>query len=168
MGEESYKREVSWFHINVVIDCTSQTGTPPIEKNAEALPIFSFEQKQKGERGFSVSNGWERTEAIPKREKGDDSFIITATYSLEKFATRGLLETDHAILNHGQATWTTPELAPPLLATTPHQLEDVSALDTFNVHRCPTWRVFSGTGLGTREKASHNPIPIPFGYRGHF
>ncbi|GFT51740.1 uncharacterized protein TNCV_4440411 [Trichonephila clavipes] len=50
-------------------------------------------------------------------------------------------------LNHGQVTWTTPELAPPLLTTTPHQWEDVSALDRFNVHRCPTRRVFSGTGL---------------------
>ncbi|GFU79199.1 uncharacterized protein TNCV_2137221 [Trichonephila clavipes] len=62
-------------------------------------------------------------------------------------ATRGLLATDHVILNHGQVTWTTPELAPPLLTTTPHQWEDVSALDRFNVHRCPTRRVFSGTGL---------------------
>ncbi|GFT62191.1 hypothetical protein TNCV_252091 [Trichonephila clavipes] len=26
---------------------------------------------------------------------------------------------DHVILNHGQVTWTTPELAPPLLTTTP-------------------------------------------------
>ncbi|GFT49440.1 hypothetical protein TNCV_3366441 [Trichonephila clavipes] len=26
-------------------------------------------------------------------------------------ATRGLLATDHVILNHGQVTWTTPELA---------------------------------------------------------
>ncbi|GFV14192.1 uncharacterized protein TNCV_526661 [Trichonephila clavipes] len=50
--------------------------------------------------------------------------------------TRGLLATDHVIVNHGQVTWTTPELAP-LLATTPHQWEDVSALDRFNVHRCP-------------------------------
>ncbi|GFX05616.1 uncharacterized protein TNCV_3435201 [Trichonephila clavipes] len=41
----------------------------------------------------------------------------------------------------------TPELAPPLLTTTPHQREDVSALDRFNVHRCPTRPVFSGTGL---------------------
>ncbi|GFT67149.1 uncharacterized protein TNCV_783031 [Trichonephila clavipes] len=61
--------------------------------------------------------------------------------------TRGLLATDHVILNHGQVTWTTPELAPPLLTTTPHQREDVSALDRFNVHRCPTRRVFSGTGI---------------------
>ncbi|GFU50477.1 uncharacterized protein TNCV_4456121 [Trichonephila clavipes] len=57
------------------------------------------------------------------------------------------MATDHVILNHGQVTWTTPELAPPLLTTTPHQQDDVSALDRFNVHRCPTRRVFSGTGL---------------------
>ncbi|GFY32152.1 uncharacterized protein TNCV_3556601 [Trichonephila clavipes] len=62
-------------------------------------------------------------------------------------ATRGLLATDHVILNLGQVTWTTPELAPPLLTTTPHQREDVSALARFNVHRGPTRRVFSGTGL---------------------
>ncbi|GFV51527.1 uncharacterized protein TNCV_2908301 [Trichonephila clavipes] len=62
-------------------------------------------------------------------------------------ATRGLLVTDHVISNHGQVTWTTPELAPPLLTSTPHQREDVSALDRFNVHRCPTRRVFSGTGI---------------------
>ncbi|GFX71521.1 hypothetical protein TNCV_2695091 [Trichonephila clavipes] len=61
--------------------------------------------------------------------------------------TRGLLATDHVILNHGQVTWKTPELAPPLLTTTPHQREDVSALDRFNVHLYPTRRVFSGTGL---------------------
>ncbi|GFU29331.1 transposable element Tcb2 transposase [Trichonephila clavipes] len=62
-------------------------------------------------------------------------------------ATRGLLATDRVILNHGQVTWTTPELAPPLLTTIPHQWKDVSALDRFNVHRCPTRRVFNGTGL---------------------
>ncbi|GFW75745.1 uncharacterized protein TNCV_4429281 [Trichonephila clavipes] len=36
---------------------------------------------------------------------------------------------------------------PPLLTITPQQREDISALDRFNVHRCPTRRVFSGTGL---------------------
>ncbi|GFV36563.1 uncharacterized protein TNCV_2260821 [Trichonephila clavipes] len=41
----------------------------------------------------------------------------------------------------------TPELALPLLTTTPHQWEYFSALDRFNAHRCPTRRVFSGTGL---------------------
>ncbi|GFU24110.1 uncharacterized protein TNCV_2007051 [Trichonephila clavipes] len=49
--------------------------------------------------------------------------------------------------------WTTPELVPPLLTTTPHQRENVSALDRFNMHRCPTRWVFSGTGfeLVTRQ-----------------
>ncbi|GFU62451.1 uncharacterized protein TNCV_2347231 [Trichonephila clavipes] len=47
-------------------------------------------------------------------------------------------------------TWTTPELAPPLLTPTPHQRGDVSALDRFNVHRCPTRRVFNGIGARTR------------------
>ncbi|GFX12964.1 uncharacterized protein TNCV_3659601 [Trichonephila clavipes] len=70
-----------------------------------------------------------------------------ATVYMKTRTTRGLLATDHVILNHGQVTWTTPELAPPLLTTTPHQREDVSALDRFSVHRCPTRRVFSGTGL---------------------
>ncbi|GFT65143.1 uncharacterized protein TNCV_698361 [Trichonephila clavipes] len=50
----------------------------------------------------------------------------------------------------------TPELTPPLLTTTPHQREDVSALDRFNVHRCPTRWVFSGTELKlvTRQATS--------------
>ncbi|GFV06570.1 uncharacterized protein TNCV_2948921 [Trichonephila clavipes] len=72
-------------------------------------------------------------------------FDFIDTTSNGRSTTRGLLATDHVILNHGQVTWTTPELAPPLLTPTPP--EDVSALDRFNVHRCPTWRVFSGTGL---------------------
>ncbi|GFX38216.1 uncharacterized protein TNCV_3838151 [Trichonephila clavipes] len=63
-------------------------------------------------------------------------FILTSLCT----ATRGLLATDHVILNHGQVTWTIPELAAPspLLITTPHQQEDVLALDRFSVHRCPT------------------------------
>ncbi|GFV35770.1 uncharacterized protein TNCV_913601 [Trichonephila clavipes] len=67
--------------------------------------------------------------------------------------TRGFLVTDYEILNHGQVTRTTPELAIPLLTTTPHLRQDISALDGFNVHRCPTRRVFSGTGpeLVTRQ-----------------
>ncbi|GFX88447.1 transposable element Tcb1 transposase [Trichonephila clavipes] len=67
---------------------------------------------------------------------------------------------DHVILNHGQVTWMTPELAPPLLTTKPHQREDVSALDRFNVHRCPTRRVFSGTGLEPMtKKATQHTAP---------
>ncbi|GFS50439.1 hypothetical protein TNCV_2022451 [Trichonephila clavipes] len=47
---------------------------------------------------------------------------------------------DLVILKNGQMTRATPELAPPILTTTPHQREDISALDRFNVHRCPTRR----------------------------
>ncbi|GFT01721.1 uncharacterized protein TNCV_4205341 [Trichonephila clavipes] len=65
------------------------------------------------------------------------NFKRDGNFGISKAATRGLLATDHVILNHGQVTWTTPELAPPLLTTTQHQWEDVSALDRFNVHRCP-------------------------------
>ncbi|GFU47322.1 hypothetical protein TNCV_790511 [Trichonephila clavipes] len=35
----------------------------------------------------------------------------------------------------------TSELVPPLLTTTLHQREDVSALDRFTVHRCPTRQI---------------------------
>ncbi|GFX70016.1 hypothetical protein TNCV_340431 [Trichonephila clavipes] len=40
-------------------------------------------------------------------------------YGAQSHTIRGLLATDHVILNPGQVTWTTPELAPPLLTTTP-------------------------------------------------
>ncbi|GFT58894.1 HTH_Tnp_Tc3_2 domain-containing protein [Trichonephila clavipes] len=67
---------------------------------------------------------------------------------------------DHVILSHGQGTWTTPELAPPLLTTTPHQREDVSALDRFVVHRCPSQRIFGGTVLELVTK----PVTIQYLY----
>ncbi|GFU79338.1 hypothetical protein TNCV_2138611 [Trichonephila clavipes] len=40
---------------------------------------------------------------------------VCMSNSVEDFVmtTRGLLATDHVILNHGQVTWTTPEMAPP-------------------------------------------------------
>ncbi|GFT60014.1 uncharacterized protein TNCV_2686991 [Trichonephila clavipes] len=84
------------------------------------------------------------------RDVGDTTLLKKCLHGKtqnHKMTTRGILATDHVILNHGQVTWTTPELAPPLLTATPHQREDVSALDRFNVHRCPTQRVLSGTGL---------------------
>ncbi|GFX55183.1 uncharacterized protein TNCV_1156401 [Trichonephila clavipes] len=92
---------------------------------------------------FSVTNCISRKYGVYTVNLRVSELILTSHCS----ATRGLLATDHVILNHGQVTWTTPELAPPLLTTTPHQREDVSALDRFNVHRCPTRRVFSGTGI---------------------
>ncbi|GFX01538.1 retrovirus-related Pol polyprotein from transposon 17.6 [Trichonephila clavipes] len=77
---------------------------------------------------------------------GHQKFLMQTDHNFWS-ATRGLLATDHVILNHGQMTWTTPELVPPSPNYHPTPREDVSALDRFNVHRCPTWRVFSGTGL---------------------
>ncbi|GFV62990.1 uncharacterized protein TNCV_3177831 [Trichonephila clavipes] len=88
----------------------------------------------------------ERNEASPHRGGGPGKGSV-GPWLKTSLTTRGLLAMDHVILNHGQVTWTTPELAPPLLTTTPHQREDISALGRFNVHRCPTRRVFSGTGL---------------------
>ncbi|GFV34538.1 hypothetical protein TNCV_1448441 [Trichonephila clavipes] len=51
-------------------------------------------------------------------------------------ATRGLLVTDLIILNHGQVTWTTPELAPPP-----------------NYHTTPTGR----SAAASPEENVHNP-----------
>ncbi|GFU60849.1 hypothetical protein TNCV_3371851 [Trichonephila clavipes] len=57
-----------------------------------------------------------------KRKVAEVSLVVRAPDSRQEgLATRGLLATDHVILNHGQVTWTTPELAPPLLTTTPNQ-----------------------------------------------
>ncbi|GFU59642.1 uncharacterized protein TNCV_3186131 [Trichonephila clavipes] len=67
------------------------------------------------------------------------------------------------ILDHGQVTWTTLELAPLLLTTTPHQRDDVSALDRFNMHRCPTRWVFSSTGL--RHVTRGKPRPDTYSTR---
>ncbi|GFY25063.1 transposable element Tcb1 transposase [Trichonephila clavipes] len=73
--------------------------------------------------------------------------------------------------------WMTPKLEPPLLTTTPHQREDVSALDRFKVHHCHTWWVFRGTGLGlvTRQAtiryvyhSANAAIPLPTTSVHHF
>ncbi|GFV38002.1 uncharacterized protein TNCV_3626221 [Trichonephila clavipes] len=61
-------------------------------------------------------------------------------------ATRGFLATDLVILNHGQVTWTTPELVPPPNYHTT-STGGRSVLYRFSVHHCPARRIFSGTGL---------------------
>ncbi|GFX38732.1 uncharacterized protein TNCV_1170621 [Trichonephila clavipes] len=57
--------------------------------------------------------------ALPKNSNRFTIFYNKATKRVSELiltshcsATRGLLATDHVILNHGQVTWTTPELAP--------------------------------------------------------
>ncbi|GFV55929.1 hypothetical protein TNCV_7281 [Trichonephila clavipes] len=52
---------------------------------------------------------------------------------------------DLAISNHGQVTRTPLELTPP--PQLPLKLKDVWVFDIFKVHRSPTQRVFSSTGL---------------------
>ncbi|GFV88216.1 uncharacterized protein TNCV_3243651 [Trichonephila clavipes] len=80
------------------------------------------------------------------QERDDpDEIILVINHDSEN--KRGLLTTGHVILNLGQVTWTSPELIPPLLTATPHQREDVSALDRFSMHHCPKWWIFRGTGL---------------------
>ncbi|GFW77233.1 hypothetical protein TNCV_2726631 [Trichonephila clavipes] len=79
-------------------------------------------------------------------------------------ATRGLLATDHVILNHGQVTWTTPELASP--SPNYHTNGRTFQLST-DLTCIAALHGESLVVLGrTRDKASHGPIPIPLGYRG--
>ncbi|GFY20722.1 uncharacterized protein TNCV_1119561 [Trichonephila clavipes] len=82
----------------------------------------------------------EKRKSFRRKVLEEDRLSSKQNYPYNCQTTRGLLAIDHVILNHGQVMWTTPELAPLLLTTTPHQREDVSALDRFNVHRCPTQR----------------------------
>ncbi|GFU26054.1 hypothetical protein TNCV_5105281 [Trichonephila clavipes] len=57
---------------------------------------------------------------------------------------------------------TTPELAPYLQTRKPIQLKGFP-FDKFNVQQ----PVYAWYWARTRDKASHDPIPIPLGYRGH-
>ncbi|GFW73174.1 hypothetical protein TNCV_484001 [Trichonephila clavipes] len=74
-------------------------------------------------------------------------------------ARRGLLVTDHVILNHGQVTWMTPELAPPSLNyhTTPME----GRLSSRQIERAslPYTAGLYWYWARTRDKASHDPIP---------
>ncbi|GFV97679.1 hypothetical protein TNCV_2312661 [Trichonephila clavipes] len=63
-------------------------------------------------------------------------------------AARELLATDHVILNHGQVTWTTPELTSP----------------SPNYHT--NGKTFELSTDLTRDKTSYDPIPRPLGYHG--
>ncbi|GFW98712.1 tigger transposable element-derived protein 1 [Trichonephila clavipes] len=89
-------------------------------------PVFSYQE--------SFVLIYRPTEGYARNPPGEGSNVRIRR---KDPATRGLLATNPVILNHGQVTWTTPEMAPPFLTTTPHQREDVSALDRFNVHPGP-------------------------------
>ncbi|GFX17273.1 uncharacterized protein TNCV_1064751 [Trichonephila clavipes] len=106
---------------------------------------------QSFDNAANTSGRYNDVQAVPKEKNKFANYVPCTAHSLNlvgaELVKLGLLAVDLVILNHGQVTWTTPELAPPLLTPTPHQREDVSPLDRFNVHRCPTRRVFGGTGL---------------------
>ncbi|GFW80516.1 uncharacterized protein TNCV_2416181 [Trichonephila clavipes] len=92
--------------------------------------------------------------------KSGDLFIETNSavqsksyLSAKTFLDSSLLVTPHKSLNSSRGVISEPDL----LYTSEAEIlegfsdqgvvQDVSALDRFNVHRCPTRRVFSGTGL---------------------
>ncbi|GFX80286.1 hypothetical protein TNCV_2643021 [Trichonephila clavipes] len=56
------------------------------------------------------AENWLQTDWESKKIGVEKTPMLLAYHSQR--ATRELLATDHAILSHGQVTWTTPELAP--------------------------------------------------------
>ncbi|GFW00771.1 hypothetical protein TNCV_2305441 [Trichonephila clavipes] len=74
-----------------------------------SMDAVSFKVKSLGKENDLFSEEYlRRMSILQKLAKEEEQLKIAITY-----ATRGLLATDHVILNHGQVTWTTPELAPP-------------------------------------------------------
>ncbi|GFY19182.1 hypothetical protein TNCV_4225461 [Trichonephila clavipes] len=64
---------------------------------------------------------------------GEGLYINVTLFSY----TRAFGDESRNFVSHSQLT-TTPELEPSLLTSIPHHREDVSSLERFNVHRCPT------------------------------
>ncbi|GFU40270.1 hypothetical protein TNCV_1733701 [Trichonephila clavipes] len=94
-----------------------------------------------------------RTAHLKERTLENESFEVEE-------AIRRLLVMDHVILNHGQVTWMTPELAPPTQNTIPHQREGRSfehliCDSTIWLDSTPIWREST---LGWSE-ASHLSSP---------
>ncbi|GFW50244.1 hypothetical protein TNCV_4696621 [Trichonephila clavipes] len=77
-------------------------------------------------------------------------------------ATRGVLAMHLVILNHGQVTRTTPELAPPLLTTTPtfELLVDLTCIAPLYGGSSAVWARTHGTPVTSS-------LPWPLCYRGH-
>ncbi|GFV40152.1 hypothetical protein TNCV_3953491 [Trichonephila clavipes] len=73
--------------------------------------------------------GWCNTSA-PSSPRCSPILLMWGAITCLARTKRGLLASDLVILNHGQVPRTTPELAPPLLTTTPYQREDVFDLST--------------------------------------
>ncbi|GFW36617.1 hypothetical protein TNCV_1956171 [Trichonephila clavipes] len=75
-----------------------------------------------GNLGFALNPEAESfPPVLPTPPQVDSDSLSKLILTLHCSATRGLLATDHVILNHGQVTWTTPNLEPssPNYHTTP-------------------------------------------------
>ncbi|GFX46395.1 HTH_Tnp_Tc3_2 domain-containing protein [Trichonephila clavipes] len=91
----------------------------------EFLPIFNqIEGVLNSRRQYPLSCNPDDFEALtPSHFLASRPIKAIAESSLIEVSdnrARGLLMTNLAVLNHGQVTWTTPELAPLLLTTTAH------------------------------------------------
>ncbi|GFY24793.1 hypothetical protein TNCV_2689841 [Trichonephila clavipes] len=73
--------------------------------------VQRFESMTHEARMSVVTTG--RLNQMMKHKSHFDRFDFDLILTSHCSATRGLLATDHVILNHGQVTWMTPELAPP-------------------------------------------------------
>ncbi|GFT77021.1 hypothetical protein TNCV_1099171 [Trichonephila clavipes] len=116
---------------------------PDHQTTSTVVVLFDNVRKPILTNGFSPDENTSRVAVLTESQ-----LITEENYSpylpLSKAATRRLLATDIVILNHSQVTRTTPELAPPLLTSTPYQGEEVSASTD---SRLTTRWVFRGTGL---------------------
>ncbi|GBM34019.1 hypothetical protein AVEN_166450-1 [Araneus ventricosus] len=74
--------------------------------------------------------------ALLRAKRGPTWYSMTFGTSvyIQRAAKRGYFGTDFVILNRWQMTRTTPELAPPLQTSAPHQQEDVW-LHTYDVQQ---------------------------------
>ncbi|GFX07077.1 hypothetical protein TNCV_1556801 [Trichonephila clavipes] len=82
-----------------------------IRKNSNEVCDVEWNQKVKKEE----RNAFNRPKCVTDVSSSDENTSPEPPVSRRQVisATRGLLVTDHVILNHGQVTWTTPQLAPP-------------------------------------------------------
>ncbi|GFY02493.1 uncharacterized protein TNCV_3503741 [Trichonephila clavipes] len=65
--------------------------------------------------GIQENGAWRKRSNLELYRSYKESDIVKfiKIQRIKWAATRGLLATDHVVLNHGQVMWTTPELAPP-------------------------------------------------------
>ncbi|GFX20844.1 hypothetical protein TNCV_78991 [Trichonephila clavipes] len=87
-------------------------GDIALVKESSAKNVLKYDFPQAGSQ-YGVDHA-SRTAAMSEE-------ILTSHCS----ATGGLLAMDFVILNHAQVTTTTPEVAPPILSTAPHQRKKV-------------------------------------------